>query len=174
MMKSVFPIAIRRAPAVGVRTVRRKGSLRVFGVIMLALAGFLAWATHGFHAEKDLSAYPQIRLNYTTCKYEKITHYRSTTRQIVFTTANGGYVMEDGVWKRHFDGPTLANALSGGGTVRAWVHPRYPHALRGIIGGAVDIPPEWGLEYDQGNMRAGIWVDAFLALCGTLFCFWRR
>jgi hypothetical protein len=174
MMKSVFSIEIRQTPAPGVRAVRRNGSLRVFGVIMLALAGFLAWATHGFHAEKHLSAYPEIQLTYTTCNYEKITHYRSTTKQIVFATANGGYVMEDGVWKRHFDGPTLADALSRGGTVRAWVHPRYSHALRGILGGTVDIPPEWGLECDQGNMKAGIWMESFLVLAGTLLCFWRR
>jgi hypothetical protein len=149
--------------------------MRLVGIIILALAGFLAWDSNWFHAEKDLSQYPQIRLAYTTCKYERITHYKGSTRKrIVFITENGRYVMEDGVWGRHFDGPTLAAALSGGGTVRAWVHPGYSHALRGIVGGKVDIPPNWGLEYDQRNAKLGIWVDAVLALVGTFLFFWKR
>jgi hypothetical protein len=174
MTKTVFSIQIRQKLSPDARAARRKGSLRVIGIIMLALACFLAWVTHGFHAENDLSAYPEIRLTYTACKYEKITHYRSTFKQIVFTTANGRYVMEDGVWGRHFDGPALADALSGGGTVRAWVHPRYPRALRGILGGKVEIPPEWGLEYDRRNAHVGIWFDALLAVAGAFLCFWRR
>jgi hypothetical protein len=154
---------------------RRGGSMRLFGIIILALAGFLAWDSNWFHAEKDLSQYPQIQLAYTTCKYERTTHYKGSTRKrIVFITENGRYVMEDGVWGRHFDGPTLAAALSGGGTVRAWVHPGYSHALRGIVGGKVDIPPNWGLEYDQRNAKLGIWVDAVLALVGTFLFFWKR
>jgi hypothetical protein len=81
--------------------------MRLFGIIILALAGFLAWDSNWFHAEKDLSQYPQIRLAYTTCKYERITHYKGSTRKrIVFITENGRYVMEDGVWGRHFIGPT--------------------------------------------------------------------
>ena len=154
---------------------RHGGSMRLFGIIMLALAAFLAWYSNWFHAEKDLSRYPEIQLAYTTCKYERITHYKGSTRKrIVFITENGRYVMEDGVWGRHFDGPTLAAALSGGGTVRAWVHPRYSQALRGIIGGKVDIPPNWGLEYDQRNAKVGIWTDAVLALVGTFLFFWKR
>jgi hypothetical protein len=154
---------------------RRGGSLRVFGIILLALAGFLAWHTHWFRAEKDLSRYPEIQLTYTTCKYEKITHYKDLpTKQIVFLTENGRYLMEDGVWGKHFDGPALADVLSGGGTVRAWVHPEYSHALRGILGGKVDIPPLWGLEYDQRNAHAGIWMDAALVMAGTFLCFWKR
>src|SRR3984893_2516999 len=103
---------------------RRGGSMRLFGIIVLALAGFLAWQSNWFHAEKDLSQYPEIQLAYTACKFERIKHYKgSTTKQIVFTTENGRYVMEDGVWGKYFDGPTLAAALSGEGTVRAWVHP---------------------------------------------------
>jgi hypothetical protein len=154
---------------------RGPGMTRIVGLILLGLAAFLAWQTHWFHSEPDLSRYPVIQLAYTTCKYERITHSRgSTTKQIAFFTPNGRYVMEDGVWKRHFDGPTLAAALSGGGTVRGWVHPDYPHVLRGLIGGKVDIPPEWGLQYDQRNMRLGIWVDALLAVSGACLLFWKR
>ena len=73
--------------------------MRLFGIIVLALAGFLAWQSNWFHAEKDLSQYPEIQLAYTTCKFERITHYKGSTRkQIVFSTENGRYVMEDGVW----------------------------------------------------------------------------
>jgi hypothetical protein len=54
------------------------------------------------------------------------------------------------------------------------VHPGYSHALRGIVGGKVDIPPNWGLEYDQRNAKLGIWVDAVLALVGTFLFFWKR
>jgi hypothetical protein len=149
--------------------------MRLLGIIVLALAGFLAWQSNWFHAEKDLSRYPEIQLTYATCKYERITHYKGATRkQIVFSTENGRYVMEDSVWGKYFDGPTLAAALSGGGTVRAWVHPGYSHVLRGIIGGKVDIPPTWGLEYDQRNEKLGIWVDAVLAVVGTFLFFWKR
>ena len=149
--------------------------MRLIGIMMLAAAGFLAWHSNWFHAEKDLSRYPEIQLAYATCKFERITHYKGhTIKQIVFATESGPYVMEDGVWGRYFDGPTLAAALSGGGTVRAWVHPGYSHVLRGIIGGKVDIPPKWGLEYDQRNAKVGIWVDAVLALLGTLLFFWKR
>ena len=81
--------------------------------------------------------------------------------------------MEEGVWRAHADGPALAAALSGGGTVHAWVHPEYPRALRGIMGGKVDIPPAWGLAYDRRNMLAGIWVDGVLALAGVVLLVWR-
>jgi hypothetical protein len=74
--------------------------------------------------------------------------------------------MEDGVWRSHFDGAALAGALAGGGTVHVWLHPEYPRALRGIKGGALEIPAEWGLAYDRRNMTAGVWVDGFLALVG--------
>ncbi len=74
----------------------------------------------------------------------------------------------------NFDGPELADTLSGGGTVRAWVHPDYPRALRGLVGGKVDIPPAWGLEYDQWNVGVGVWVDAVLAVGGAGLLFWRR
>lgn len=115
------------------------------------------------------------RLAYSASKFERITHYKgSTTKQIVFTTDNGRYVMEDGVWGEHFDGPALAAAFSGGGTIHTRVHPGYSHALRGIVGGKVDIPPEWGLEYDQRNAMVGVWVDALFALVGTFLLFWRR
>ncbi len=153
----------------------RSGAGRLLGGILLALAAVLAWKSGWFYAEQNLSRYPEIRLTYSTCRFERITHSRgATTRQIAFITDAGRYVMEDGVWRKHFDGPALAAALAGGGTVRAWVHPEYPHALRGIVGGKVDIPPEWGLEYDQRNMGIGIWVDAALALSGALLLFWRR
>jgi hypothetical protein len=146
---------------------RPGGGTRVIGIIVLALAGFLAWRSKWFQAARDLSQYPSTRLTYTTCRFERITHYKgSTTRQIVFATGSGRYVMESGVWGRHFDGPTLAAALSGGGVVRAWLHPDYPHVLRGIAGGRVDIPLQWGLEYDQRNARLGIGVDAVLAVAG--------
>jgi hypothetical protein len=148
--------------------------LRLLGFIILALGLFLAWKTHWFHAERDLSRYPEIQLTYTTCTFERITHSKgSTTKQIVFVTDTGRYVMEDGVWGRHYEGPKLADALAGGGTVRAWVHPDYPHALRGIIGGKLDIPPQWGLEYDQRNMGVGIWVDAVLVLSGAVLVLWK-
>lgn len=48
------------------------------------------------------------------------------------------------------------------------------HALRGIIGGKVDIPPQWGLEYDQRNIGVGIWVDAALVLSGAVLLLWKR
>ena len=148
---------------------------RFLGIMLLAGAGFLAWKSDWFQAEKDLSRYPEIQLAYTTCKFERITYRRDMpTKQIVFTTENGRYVMEEGVWGKHFDGPTLAGALSGGGTVRAWVHPKYSHTLRGIAGGKMDIPPNWGLEYDQRNAKAGIWIDTFLVLTGAVLCFWKR
>src|SRR6202022_4747989 len=121
--------------------------MRPFGIIILALAGFLAWDSNWFHAEKDLSQYPEIQLAYTTCKYERIKNYKGATRkQIVFSTENGRYAMEDGVWGRYFDGPTLAATLSGGGTVRAWVPPEYSHALRATLGGGGAPPPEGGRE----------------------------
>jgi hypothetical protein len=123
-----------------------------------------------FRIGTALSGYPEIRLTYTTCKFERI----GRTEQIVFTTENGRYVMEDVVWRKHFDGPALAATLSRGGTVRAWVHPVYPRTLRGIVGGAVDIPPQWGLDYDQRNMRVGIWVDTSLALAGIYLFLWKR
>jgi len=175
MAKAFFSLKMRLRNVTDANATRRRGGMRLLGIIMLALAGFLAWHSNLFHAEQDLSRYPEIQLAYTTCKFERITHYRgSTTKQIVFITENGRYVMEERVWAKHFDGPTLAAALSGGGTVRAWVHPEYPRALRGIIGGKVDIPPTWGLEYDQRNARAGIWVDALLALTGTILILWKR
>ena len=149
--------------------------MRVFGIILLALGGFLTWITHGFHAEKDLSRYPEIQLTFTGCHYERITHSKGfSTKQIAFLTANGRFVMEDEVWGRHFDGPTLAATLSRGGTVRAWVHPEYPRTLRGMIGGAVDIPPQWGLDYDQRNARIGIWMTAALVLAGIFLCVWKK
>src|SRR5256885_6118289 len=158
MIKSRFSFKLRRAAhadgpfgagASGTsRGKKRAASARSLGFILIGLAGFLAWHSNGFRAEKDLSRYPEIQLAYTTCKFERIAHYKgSTTRQIVFLTENGRYVMEDGVWGRHFDGPALANALAAGARVRAWLHPQYPHTLRGVIGGKVDVPPEWGLEY---------------------------
>ena len=154
---------------------RGRRTTRILGLILLVLSGFLAWQTHWFHSESDLSRYPVVQLAYATCKYERIKRSRgSVTRQIAFLTSNGRYVMEEGVWGPHFNGPVLAAALSGGGTVRAWVHPNYPHALRGTIGGKVDIPPEWGLQYDQRNMRVGAWVDALLALSGAFLFFWKR
>ena len=175
MTMPVFSLKITRKSAADAGTVRRGGSMRLFGMIMLALAGFLAWRSNWFQTEKDLSRYPEIRLAYTACKFERITHFKgSTTKQIVFITEKGRYVMEDGVWGGHFDGPVLAAMFSGGGTVRAWVHPEYSHALRGITGGKVDIPPQWGLEYDQRNARVGIWMDAVLALVGTFLCVWKR
>jgi hypothetical protein len=175
MTKSFFLFKTRRNSVTNANATRRGGGTRLLGIILLALAAFLAWHSNWFRAEKDLSRYPEIQLTYTTCKFERITHYKgSTTRRIVFITENGRYVMEDGVWERHFDGPTLAAALSGGGTLRAWVHPEYPHALRGIIGGKVDIPPKWGLDYDRRNMQVGIWADALFALAGTFLFFWKR
>jgi hypothetical protein len=155
--------------------VRRRGSLRPLGIIMIALSVFLAWSGHWFHVAKDLSHYPEIQLTYTDCKFEKITHYRSsTTRQIVFITKDGRYVMEDKVWENHFDGPTLAAKFSGGGTIHAWLHPDCDHALRGIAGGKVDIPPQWGFDYDQRNARVGIWFDSSLAITGIILCLLKR
>ena len=149
--------------------------MRLLGLVVLGLAAVLAWTTDWFHAERDVSRYPEIRLTYTTCRYEQVTHSRgATTRQLVFLTDEGRYVMEDEVWRKHFSGPALAAALAGGGTVRAWVHPSYPHTLRGIAGGTVDIPPEWGLDYDRRNMGLGLWVDGALWLAGAVLFFWRR
>ncbi len=75
--------------------------MRLFGIIMLALAGFLAWHSNWFHAEKDLSRYRKIRLAYTDCEFERIMHCKgSTTKQIVFITQNGHDVMEDGSPRR--------------------------------------------------------------------------
>ena len=48
---------------------------------------------------------------------------------------------------------------------------RWEHRCR--MGGAVDVPPEWGLDYDQRNMQVGIWIDAFFALAGIFLIFWR-
>ena len=170
-----FSFKRRREAKASAGKTRRDGSLRLFGIILLALAGFLAWQTNWFHAEKDLSRYPKIELAYTDCKFEQISHYRgTTTKQIVFLTDDGRYVMKDGVWGKHFDGPTLAAAFSGGGTVHAWVHPSYPRALRGVRGGKVDLPPEWGLEYDRRNAKLGIWMTALLALAGTFLLCWKR
>jgi len=174
MITRLFSFELRQTNVVEGRTSRRGGA-RSLGIILLAIAAFLAWRSNWFQAEPDLSRYPQIQLTYTNCKFERISHYRgSTTKQIVFLTDNGRYVMEAGVWGRHFNGPTLAAALAGGGTVRAWVHPGYPHVIRGVTGGKANVPPEWGLAYDQRNANAGIWVDAFLALAATILFFWKR
>ena len=144
--------------------------LRLLGLVTLALALFLGWKSRWFHVERDLSRYPQIELTYTTAEFERITHSRgSITKQVALVTRDGTkFVMEDGVWASHFDGPTLASRLTAGGSVHAWVHPDYPRALRGIQGGPVDIPPEWGLAYDQRNMRIGVWVDGVMAVVGLV------
>jgi len=149
--------------------------LRFVGLVTLALALCLGWKSRWFRVEPDVSGYPQIELTYTTAKFERITHSRgSTTKQLDLVTHDGTkFVMEDGVWKSHFDGPTLASRLSGGGSVHAWVHPDYPHALRGFQGGAVDIPPAWGLAYDQRNMRLGVWVDGVMIAVGLVLTGWR-
>lgn len=148
--------------------------LRIVGIVTIGLAVFLGWRSHWFHVERDLSRYPQRELPYTTARFERITHSRgSSTKQVVLVARDGTrFVMEDGVWKAHFDGPSLASRLSAGGTVHAWVHPDYPHALRGIMGGPVDVPPEWGLAYDQRNMRVGVWVDAVMGLVGLVLVGW--
>jgi hypothetical protein len=119
----------------------QRALLRLFGAILIGMAVLLGWKSHWFHVERDLSRYPHIELTYATSRFERVMHSRGgSTKQIVLMTRDGArYVMEDGVWKAHFDGPTLAARLAGGGSVRAWVHPDYPRALRGIIGGAVDI-----------------------------------
>src|SRR6266404_6738131 len=90
------PVRDERNPELQFRTFhsgtkkRSAGAARLLGFIMLALAVFLAWKTHWFHAEKDLSAYPEIQLSFTTCKFERITHSKgSTTRQIVLITEGG-------------------------------------------------------------------------------------
>jgi hypothetical protein len=157
------------------RRARNRIARRIYGAILLALAFVLGWTTHWFHAEKDLSRYPKIQLTYTHCTFDEVRHSKgSTTRQIVFTTANGErYVMEDGVWRRHFTGPILAGMFAGGGTVKAWVHPEYPHVLRGIAGEKIEVPPEWGLTYDQRNMSVGVWVDVFLVVGGLLLIAWK-
>src|SRR3989442_1731710 len=145
-MKTTYSFKVQRTTIAHTSDSKRRAGTRAMGLIMLLLAGVLAWHSNWFHAEKDLSGYPEIRLTYTTCKFERIFHSKSSrTEQIVFTTENGRYLMEDGVWRKHFDGPALAATLSRGGTVRAWVHPDYPRTLRGIVGGAVDIPPQWGV-----------------------------
>jgi len=148
--------------------------LRIVGSVMLALSVLLAWKSHWFHADRDLSRYPHLQLAYATAQFERVTHYRgSITKQIVLVARDGTrYEMEDGVWKSRFDGPALASRLSGGGTVHAWVHPEYPRTLRGITGGAVDIPPEWGLAYDQRNMHLGVWVDGVMAIVGAALIGW--
>jgi hypothetical protein len=154
---------------------RRGRSLRLFGIIILLLAGFLAWAVDWFQVEKDVSAYPEIELTYTDCKFETVTHLRGpTTKQLVFITATDRYTMSDAVWRWRFDGPTLAAAFAGGGTVHAWVHPKYPHTLRGLRGGKQDIPPEWGLTYDQRNARVGAWAFAVMVLAGVVLLLWKR
>jgi hypothetical protein len=52
------------------------------------------------------------------------------------------------------------------------VHPDYPHALRGILGGPVDVAPEWGLAYDRRNMHVGVWIDAVMVLVGLVLIGW--
>jgi hypothetical protein len=156
------------------RDAMNRTGLRIMGIIALLLAAFFAWVTKGFHIERDLSRYREIQLTYSDCRFEKITHSKGLpTRQIAFTTAEGRYVMEDGVWKQHFRGPELAQSLAGGGTVRAWLHPDFPHILRGIAGGRVDIPPQWGLDYDQRNIRTGAWTAAAFAFVGAALWLWR-
>jgi hypothetical protein len=148
--------------------------LRIVGLVTFTLAIFLGWRSHWFHADHDLSRYPQIQLTYATARFERVMYSRSGSARRVALVADDGttFVMEDGVWKSHFDGPALASRLSAGGTVRAWVHPDYPHALRGLMGGAVAIPPEWGLAYDQRNMHLGVWVDGILVLLGLVLLGW--
>ena len=154
---------------------RRRDNLRPLGLVVIALASFLAWQSHWFVTEKDPTRYPEIQLSYTDCRFEKTTHYRGgTTREIVFITKNGRYVMEDGVWGEHCDGPTLASRFGRAGTVHAWVHPAYPRVLRGIRGGAMEVPLQWGLEYDQRNARFGFWMVMALLLMGGVLCFWQR
>src|SRR5437773_5734326 len=104
-MRSVFSFKARQERITHGNAMRRGGT-RLLGILMLALAAFLAWHSNWFHAAKDLAQYPEIQLTYTTCNFERITHAKgSATKQIVFATENGRYVMEEGVWRTHFDGP---------------------------------------------------------------------
>ena len=177
MFKTSFSFNVRYQRRAPTQTTprRRPNNLRPLGLVVIALAGFLTWQSHWFVTEKDLTSYPEIQLSYTDCRFEKITHYRSSaTRQIVFVAKSGRYVMEEGVWGGHCDGPTLASRFGGGGTVHAWVHPAYPHVLRGIRGGPMEVPLQWGLDYDQRNVRLGFWMVMALLLTGLMLCFWRR
>jgi hypothetical protein len=148
--------------------------LRIVGLVTFALAIVLGWRSHWFHAEHDLSRYPQIQLTYATARFERVMYSRGgSARQVALVAGDGTkFVMEDGVWRSHFDGQTLASRLSTGGTVHAWVHPEYPHALRGLTGGTVAIPPEWGLAYDRRNMLVGVWVDGIMVLLGLILLGW--
>src|SRR4051794_9120495 len=113
---SAISNACAQSGAPGGRNSKRQvAAMRLVAMIILAVAVCIAWKTHWFHAEPDVSGYPEIRLAFTTCKFERIAHSRgSTTKQIVFLAENVRYVMEEGVWGRHFTGPRLATAFSGG------------------------------------------------------------
>ena len=141
--------------------------LRGCGALLVTAALLIGWVTNWFHAEQNLSRYPQVQLTYQTCNFERIVHSRGATHeQIVLVTSHGRFVMEDQVWKKHFKGADLAHALARGGTVHAWLHPKFRHVLRGFIDGPVDVPPLWGLEYDQRNMAMGAVLDIALGLGG--------
>jgi hypothetical protein len=147
---------------------------RIVGVVLLAMAGFLSWKTHAFRPPAGIERYPRIQFAYDDCKYEKITHSRGATiRHIIFLTKQGRYVMEDEVWKDHFDGPTLAARFAGPGTVQGWLHPEYDHVLRGIEGGKVQIPLAWGLAYDRRNRTVGRWTVGAMVLIGIVLVLWR-
>ena len=154
----------------------RAQGLRIVGVILLALAAVVAWQSNWFRPENDLSHYPELTLDYTNCQFEQVSRTKGLTiRQIVLTAGTERYEMEDGVWRGHFEGTALAAALAAGGTVHVWVHPRNPHTLRGITGGKVEIPLQWGLDYDQRNLRSGIWATGGFALAAiALLIFGRR
>jgi len=139
-----------------------------FGIVLLAIAAFFGLLTGGFHAEKDLSRYREIQLSYRSCSFEQVFRSKgSSSRRLVFYTPGGRYYLVEGVWLGHLSGPQLANALAGRHTVRAWLHPSFPRALRGLRGRSVEVPPEWGLAYDQRNMRIGFWLTMALVGLGT-------
>ncbi len=145
-----------------------RGQRRVLGGILLGLAGLFAWATNGFHSEKSIAGYTDKELTYSRCTFERRRSGRSTHEELVFLTKEGRYIMERGVWRRHFTGPSLAQALASGATVHVWVRPDYPRVLRGLSGGAVEIPPQWGLAFDQRNRQAGLCMDVAFIITGVL------
>src|SRR5262249_55607958 len=81
---------------------------RFLGVFLLLLAGLLAWRSHGFHSEKDLSHYPEVQLRYSSCQLERIVHPRGAiSRQIAFNTPNGRFTLPEAVWRGHGNGRYL-------------------------------------------------------------------
>ena len=148
------------------------------GIVTLIVAACVFALAHTSSFTAPVPPYVERTISWTRCEWMVVRHHRA-----LVLVGKPRLTLDEDMWAGRYDPALFHDAIARAGRARAWFDPGDPHAIRGLLCGAIWIDPAVGRQLQEelrrGNREGASWVAAAMGILGGLAVIngvrlWRR